>query len=107
MIVDEAATGIIRAWRRLGRELPKSISDLIAFGRVTEAALDSVEQILGRDRILGWRMTYSSRGGPYGAYIFMRCGVGGNIVEYSSISRRSLPEALIIALEHALREEQV
>lgn len=95
--IEEA--GILRsAWREMTSSLPDAPEDLIARHRFTEAALDLVEHVVGHDQLVGWRLTFTSVGGPYSATLFARRFNSARIEEIGKENDTSLSVAIVDAL---------
>jgi hypothetical protein len=96
---DTQDAAILRdAWLEMTSSLPDAPADLIARQRFTEAALDLVEDVIARDQLVGWRLTFTSVGGPYGAILFARRSDGGTVEEIRQENDASLSMAIVDAL---------
>lgn len=71
-LAEHEADNLRTAWLDMTSSLPQEQEYLIAQHRLIEAALDLVEYVIGHDQLIGWRLTFTSVGGPYSATLFVR-----------------------------------
>lgn len=70
---DEIDNRAVReAWLRYIGSIPLTIEQQIGRGEVFFSALDLAETVLGPKRLDGWRVSFSSEGGPYTVTLTVR-----------------------------------
>jgi hypothetical protein len=98
---DEADNRAVReAWLFLAGTLPLATEQGIARGEVFYSALDLAEQVIGSRRLAGWRISFTTDGGPYEAALLLqdpRSKLEGEITS-------SHPTSLTLALISAIRK---
>jgi hypothetical protein len=91
--IQQAAVGDAdvtrRAWETLTGDVPESIEALIPVDGFFDSAIALGEFVLGQDQLLGWRVEYSSRGGPYSASLFIRDAPNSTTKKYAETSNIS------------------
>jgi hypothetical protein len=91
---DEIDNDAIRqAWLALAGSLPDAAADRVSRGEVFYAALDLAEHLIAPEQLSGWRISFTSDGGPYLATLMLRDPGSGVVSELSS----SHPESLTLA----------
>jgi hypothetical protein len=91
---DEIDNEAVRqAWLTLVGTLPAAAAGRVSRGEVFYSALDLVEHLIEPGQLLGWRISFSSDGGPYSATLMLRNPASGIPSELSS----SHPESLTLA----------
>jgi hypothetical protein len=62
---------IQEAWKALTGSLPASAKERVSRGEVFYSALDLVEHLIGSNELVGWKVSFTSEGGPYTAQLFL------------------------------------
>jgi hypothetical protein len=93
--IDNAA--VREAWQRWSGRLPDAAEARVARGEVFYSALDLAEHLIPPAEFAGWRISFTSDGGPYAAVLLLRDG-GGGCSEVSATDPGSLTLALIAAI---------
>jgi hypothetical protein len=93
--IDNAA--VREAWQRWSGRLPDAAEARVARGEVFYSALDLAEHLIPPAEFVGWRISFTSDGGPYAAVLLLRDGRGGPS-EISATDPTSLTLALIAAI---------
>lgn len=64
------------AWVRLIGDLPLELDALIREHGFLDFALELAQAAFGKDALFGWRLVYTSKGGPYRAAVYLRATDG-------------------------------
>jgi hypothetical protein len=67
--IDNAA--VKDAWISLAGVLPVSTGQRIARGEVFYSALELAEYLIGAHKLAGWRINFTTDGGPYSAVLLL------------------------------------
>jgi hypothetical protein len=91
---DEIDNEAIRqAWLTLVGTLPDAAAGRVSRGEVFYSALDLAEHLIAPNELSGWRISFTSDGGPYLATLMLRNPNSGAVSEISA----SHPESLTLA----------
>ena len=86
------------AWISFAGALPDLAEQRIARGEVFYSALDLAETLIGPRRLAGWRISFTSDGGPYSATLILS-GAKGMPDEIEASHPTSLALAFIAVIE--------
>jgi hypothetical protein len=84
---------IRQAWLALAGILPDAAAGRVSRGEVFYSALDLAEHLIAPNELSGWRISFTSDGGPYLATLILRNPKSGAVSELSA----SHPESLTLA----------
>src|SRR5690348_17166423 len=90
------------AWLSLAGTLPASTEQSIARGEVFYSALDLAEYIIGSRAMAGWRISFTTDGGPYAAALLLN-GTQGKGEAQREITA-SHPTSLAMAFTSVIRK---
>ncbi|MGE0846347.1 MAG: hypothetical protein AB7L41_08750 [Flavobacteriaceae bacterium] len=62
---DDEARLVEESWTRYQGHVPRHVRDLVEAGRYLDAAIELARQVIGEPPLIGWRMAFTSAGGPY------------------------------------------
>jgi hypothetical protein len=97
---DEIDNGAIRqAWLTLVGVVPEAVAARVSRGEVFYSALDLAEHLIAPDQLSGWRINFTSDGGPYGATLILHDPASGAVSEISSSHPVSLTLAFLSVIE--------
>lgn len=68
------ADGVARAWVAHRGALPQRIDHLIETGRYLDAAIELAQEMIGEPPLAGWRLRFTSAGGPYAVELLNSAG---------------------------------
>ena len=88
------------AWLSLAGSLPASTEQSIAWGEVFYSALELAEYLIGTRDLTGWRISFTTDGGPYAAALFLKNSRTGTPSEITA----SHPTSLALAFTSAIRK---
>jgi hypothetical protein len=88
------------AWLSLAGTLPLSTAQGIARGEVFYSALDLAEHLIGTSNLAGWRISFTTDGGPYVAALLLH----GPRPETQSEIIASHPTSLALAFTSAIKK---
>jgi hypothetical protein len=88
------------AWLSLAGTLPVSTEQSIARGEVFYSALDLAEYLIGSDNMAGWRISFTTDGGPYAAALLLNGPPGETGREITA----SHPTSLALAFTSVIRK---
>ena len=92
---DEIDNRSVRdAWKSLVGGVPFPAEQQVERGEVFYSALDLAEIIVGPTRLVGWRVSFTSEGGPYAATLIVRDPKSDLPSEFTATHPRSLTLAL-------------
>jgi len=92
---DEIDNRSVReAWKSLVGAVPFPAEQQVERGEVFYSALDLAETIVGPTRLAGWRVSFTSEGGPYAATLIVRDSKSNLPNEFTATHPRSLTLAL-------------
>jgi hypothetical protein len=91
--IDNAA--IRQAWLTLAGAVPDTAAGRVSRGEVFYAALDLAEHLIDPNELSGWRISFTSDGGPYTATLMLRNSGSGIVSEISAEHAQSLTLAFI------------
>lgn len=94
---DEEAAALRAAWLDVASRCPERIGSLIDDDRFLDAAIELGRAVIGEPALLGWRLTFTSAGGPYEARLFWRRG--GTSGESIGDSDRASSLAFLLAIQ--------
>lgn len=83
------------AWLSLAGTLPVSIEQRVARGEVFYSALDLAEYLIGTNDLAGWRISFTTVGGPYSATLLLKTSRNGMPLEIPGSHPTSLAMAFI------------
>jgi hypothetical protein len=89
---------ILEAWKSLTGSLPAFAADRISRGEVFYSALDLAEYLIGLDELMGWKVSFTSDGGPYRAELFVKGGADGDASAIEATHETSLTLAMTAAI---------
>src|SRR5258708_1241174 len=90
---------ILEAWKSLTGSLPASAAGRVSRGEVFYSALDLAEHLIGSRELAGWKVSFTSEGGPYTARLFLNTNGTGKSREIEA----SHPSSLTLAMTSAVR----
>jgi hypothetical protein len=90
---------VLKAWKSLTGSLPASAEGQISRGEVFYSALDLAEYLIGSKELSGWRVSFTSEGGPYTARLFLNAHRAGGTRKIEATH----PSSLTIAMTSAIR----
>jgi hypothetical protein len=97
---DQTDNEAVRAaWQSLTGSLPAAVEGQISRGEVFYSALDLAERLIGPSELCGWRVSFTSEGGPYTAHLFLRPCRADGPREIEALH----PWSLTIAMTTAIR----
>jgi hypothetical protein len=82
------------AWKSLVGNVPFPAEQQVERGEVFYSALDLAELVIGPRRLAGWRVSFTSDGGPYAATLIVRDSPLDGLEEFTATHPRSLTLAL-------------
>jgi hypothetical protein len=88
------------AWLSLAGTLPLSTEQGIGRGEVFYSALDLAEYLIGSNNLAGWRISFTTDGGPYAAALLLK----GQRHETQSEITASHPTSLALAFTSVIRK---
>jgi hypothetical protein len=88
-----------RAWLALAGSLPDAAAGRVSRGEVFYSALDLAEHLIAPEQLSGWRISFTSDGGPYLATLMLRDPKSGIVSELSSSHPESLTLAFLSVME--------
>jgi hypothetical protein len=88
------------AWLSLAGTLPTSTDQSIRRGEVFYSALELAEYLIGSKSLAGWRVSFTTDGGPYAAALFLNDQQSGTQGEITA----SHPNSLALAFTSAIRK---
>jgi hypothetical protein len=88
------------AWLSMAGTLPTSTEQSIGRGEVFYSALELAEFLIGSNSLTGWRISFTTDGGPYVAALFLNDERSGR---QSSITA-SHPNSLALAFTSVIRK---
>lgn len=88
------------AWRSLAGMLPASTEQSIARGEVFYSALELAEYLIGTNNLVGWRISFTTDGGPYAAALLLK----DPGAETQSEIAASHPTSLALAFTSVIRK---
>jgi hypothetical protein len=92
---DEIDNRSVRdAWKSLVGGVPFPAEQQVERGEVFYSALDLAEIVVGPTRLAGWRVSFTSEGGPYAATLIVRDPSSNLPSEFTATHPRSLTLAL-------------
>lgn len=101
---DEIDNEAIReAWLTLAGSLPDAAAGRVSRGEVFYSALDLAEHLIAPDELSGWRISFTSDGGPYSATLMLCHPKSGIVSELSSDHPESLTLAFLSAIDRWAR----
>jgi hypothetical protein len=83
------------AWLSLAGTLPVAIEQRVARGEVFYSALDLAEHLIGTNDLAGWRVSFTTDGGPYSATLLLGKARNGMPLEIAGSHPTSLAMAFI------------
>jgi hypothetical protein len=95
--IDNAA--IRQAWLTFVGAVPEAVAGRVSRGEVFYSALDLAEHLIAPDQLSGWRINFTSDGGPYGATLILHDPASGAVSEISSSHPVSLTLAFLSVIE--------
>jgi hypothetical protein len=87
------------AWLSLAGSLPVSTEQSISRGEVFYSALDLAEYLIGTSNLAGWRISFTTDGGPYAATLLLK----GPGAETQSEITASHPTSLALAFTSVIK----
>jgi len=87
------------AWLSLAGNLPKSTEQSIRRGEVFYSVLELAEYLIGSKHLTGWRISFTTDGGPYAAALFLADPTSGAQHEITATHPNSLTLAFTSALK--------
>ena len=97
---DEIDNNAIRhAWQTLAGSVPDVTAGRVSRGEVFYAALDLAEYLIAPSELGGWRISFTSNGGPYLATLILRNQKSGVTSEISASHPVSLTLAFLSVIE--------
>ena len=87
------------AWISLTGALPRFAEQRISRGEVFYSALDLAEAVIGSKNLAGWRISFTTEGGPYGAALLLKDTGNGASTEIIASHPTSLALAFISVVE--------
>jgi hypothetical protein len=97
---DEIDNEAIRqAWLALVGTLPDAAADRVSRGEVFYSALDLAEHLIAPNELSGWRISFTSNGGPYLATLMLRNPNSGIVSEISAAHPESLTLAFLSVID--------
>jgi hypothetical protein len=96
--IDNAA--IRQAWLAFVGAVPEAAAAQVSRGEVFYSALDLAEYLIAPDQLSGWRINFTSDGGPYGATLILHNPASGAVSEISSSHPDSLTLAFLSVIEN-------
>jgi hypothetical protein len=95
---EQDALAIRMAWSQLAAPMPIQIEERLARRQFFDAALDLATSVIGEDRLHGFRLSFTSLGGPYMVTLLLRDGAGKEAVELGAQHDTSLVQAFLLAV---------
>jgi hypothetical protein len=97
---DEIDNDAVRqAWLTLVGSLPEEAAGRVSRGEVFYSALDLAEHLIAPGQLSGWRISFTSDGGPYGATLILHTPGSGAASEISCSHPDSLTLAILSVIE--------
>jgi hypothetical protein len=97
---DEIDNDAVRqAWLTLVGSLPEEAAGRVSRGEVFYSALDLAEHLIAPGQLSGWRISFTSDGGPYGATLILHTTGSGAVSEISCSHPHSLTLAFLSVIE--------
>jgi|ERR1700722_7701283 hypothetical protein len=97
---DEIDNDAIRqAWLTFVGAVPEAAAGRVSRGEVFYSALDLAEHLIAPEQLSGWRINFTSDGGPYGATLMLHNPGSGAVSEISSSHPDSLTLAYLSVVE--------
>jgi hypothetical protein len=97
---DEIDNEAIRnAWLALAGALPDAAAGRVSRGEVFYSALDLAEHLIAPGELSGWRISFTSEGGPYLATLMLRNPQSGLVSELTAQHAESLTLAFISVID--------
>jgi hypothetical protein len=97
---DEIDNEAIRqAWLALVGTLPDAAAGRVSRGEVFYSALDLAEHLIAPNELSGWRISFTSDGGPYLATLMLRDLKSGAVSELSALHPESLTLAFVSVID--------
>jgi hypothetical protein len=90
---------ICRAWLALAGTLPDAAAGRVSRGEVFYSALDLAEHLIAPKELSGWRIGFTSDGGPYSATLILCNPRSGGFSEISASHPESLTLAFLSAID--------
>jgi hypothetical protein len=87
------------AWISLTGALPRFAEQRISRGEVFYSALDLAEAVIGSKNMAGWRIGFTTEGGPYSAALLLNDAGDGSPNEIVASHPNSLALAFISVIE--------
>jgi hypothetical protein len=98
--LEEQDTRAIRqAWSKLAGQLPVQVEERLAKRQFFDAALDLAQRVIGEERLQGFRLSFTSLGGPYVATLLLRDGAAEKPIELAAQHEDSLIQAFLTAIQ--------
>jgi hypothetical protein len=96
---DEIDNKAIRqAWLTFAGAVPDTATGRVSRGEVFYSALDLAEHLIAPNELSGWRISFTSDGGPYTATLMLRDSRYGIVSEISAEHAQSLTLAFIAVI---------
>jgi hypothetical protein len=97
---DETDNEAIRqAWLTWVGTLPDAAAGRVSRGEVFYSALDLAEHLIAPDELSGWRISFTSDGGPYSATLMLCNSKSGIVSEISAAHPQSLTLAFLSVID--------
>lgn len=94
------------AWLSLTGSLPVLIEQRVARGEVFYSALDLAEYLIGKSDLAGWRINFTTDGGPYSATLLLKNPRSGTPSEIAGSHPTSLTMAFISVISQWAKGER-
>ncbi|MEI9923174.1 MAG: hypothetical protein WDN50_06215 [Bradyrhizobium sp.] len=96
---DEIDNEAIRqAWLTFAGAVPDTAAGRVSRGEVFYSALDLAEHLIAPNELSGWRISFTSEGGPYTATLMLHNPRSGIVSEISAEHAQSLTLAFIAVI---------
>ncbi|NNM72813.1 hypothetical protein [Enterovirga aerilata] len=102
---EQDARAVRQAWAQLAAPMPLQIEERLATRQFFDAALDLAHRVVGQERLHGFRLSFTSLGGPYAATLILAEPDGGGLGEVGAEHETSLVQALVAAIFRWAREQ--
>ncbi len=79
--------------------MPVQVEERLAKRQFFDAAPDLAQRVVGEERLHGFRLSFTSLGGPYVARLLLRDGVAAKPVEIAAQREDPLVRAFLTALQ--------
>jgi hypothetical protein len=96
---EQDARAVRQAWSKMAGPMPVQVEERLAKRQFFDAALDLAQRVVGEERLHGFRLSFTSLGGPYIATLLLRDGVADKPVEVAAQHEDSLVQAFLTAIQ--------